>query len=381
MSTSPGLVRVTSDLGDPDRARAGGKAIGLAALLRAGLTVPATWLLPAGAEPAEPELHELAAVAPKWAVRSSATVEDGAELSYAGMFSTELDVPAADLGAAIGRVRASGGSVRAAVYRRQAAIRRQPGAGHQATGSGLPPGLMAVLLQPFRLPACSAVWLGRGADAGRLEWVTGCGDTLVAGLVTPRWEEWPATGRPAGSEPELLMCGGRPVGAACRDAQRALGGPADLELAILDSGLVWLQFRPVTVSLGRVPSRVRAGPAAAGGQLVVGSPAAGGRGTGRPLLLADAGDPRWVPGGVLLVAQTDPDWVPLMAQAAALVTAEGGMLCHAAIVARELGVPCVTGVGAAALRALAAEEAVAVDGAAGTVSVLASELADPAAPC
>ncbi|WP_039937063.1 PEP-utilizing enzyme [Streptomyces himastatinicus] len=73
---------------------------------------------------------------------------------------------------------------------------------------------------------------------------------------------------------------------------------------------------------------------------------------------------------MLLAEQTDPDWVPLMAEAAALVTAEGGMLCHAAIVARELGVPCVTGVGAAALERLAAGGPVAVDGSAGTVAIL-----------
>jgi phosphoenolpyruvate synthase/pyruvate phosphate dikinase len=78
----------------------------------------------------------------------------------------------------------------------------------------------------------------------------------------------------------------------------------------------------------------------------------------------------WEPRAVLLTDQTDPDWVPLMAEAAALVTAEGGMLCHAAIVSRELGVPCVTGVGAAALERLASSGLLAVDGTAGTVSVL-----------
>jgi pyruvate, water dikinase len=367
VSTAPALVRVTGGLGDADRARAGGKAVGLAALLRAGLTVPATWLVPVDAEPAGQELQELAAVAPRWAVRSSATVEDGAKLSYAGMFSSELDVPAADLAAAIGRVRASARNDRVAAYRERTGAAR--------TGIQL-----AVLLQPFRRPACSGLWLGRGTDAGRLEWVTGCGDALVSGTVTPRWEEWPATGPPSGSEPEPLTCGEGPVGAACRDAQRALGGPADLELAILDTGLVWLQFRPVTAGLGAVPSGAEpAGPESAGRPLVQGLPAARGRATGRALLLADASDPRWVPGGVLLAERTDPDWVPLMAQAAALVTAEGGMLCHAAIVARELGVPCVTGVGPAALRALAAGDVLAVDGSAGTVAVLTSAPGDPAA--
>ena len=42
---------------------------------------------------------------------------------------------------------------------------------------------------------------------------------------------------------------------------------------------------------------------------------------------------------------TSPDWVPLMRQAAAIVTDSGGMTCHAAIVSRELGIPCVVGTG------------------------------------
>ena len=44
---------------------------------------------------------------------------------------------------------------------------------------------------------------------------------------------------------------------------------------------------------------------------------------------------------------TAPDWVPLMRRAAAIVTDSGGMTCHAAIVSRELGIPCLVGTGAA----------------------------------
>src|SRR4051812_49941238 len=42
---------------------------------------------------------------------------------------------------------------------------------------------------------------------------------------------------------------------------------------------------------------------------------------------------------------TAPDWVPLMRRASAIVTDSGGMTCHAAIVSRELGIPCVVGTG------------------------------------
>lgn len=63
---------------------------------------------------------------------------------------------------------------------------------------------------------------------------------------------------------------------------------------------------------------------------------------------------------------TSPDWVPTLRRAAALVTDGGGMTCHAAIVARELGIPCVVGA-RTATTVLRDGEVVTVDGAAGTV--------------
>src|SRR4029079_4979475 len=50
-------------------------------------------------------------------------------------------------------------------------------------------------------------------------------------------------------------------------------------------------------------------------------------------------------GDVLVTHRTAPDWVPLMRRAAAIVTNSGGRTCHAAIVSRELGIPCVVGTG------------------------------------
>src|SRR5690606_5791274 len=49
------------------------------------------------------------------------------------------------------------------------------------------------------------------------------------------------------------------------------------------------------------------------------------------------------PGEVLVADMTDPDWEPVMKRAAAIVTNRGGRTCHAAIVARELGIPAVVG--------------------------------------
>ena len=48
-------------------------------------------------------------------------------------------------------------------------------------------------------------------------------------------------------------------------------------------------------------------------------------------------------GDVLVTDMTDPDWEPIMKRAAAIVTNRGGRTCHAAIIARELGVPAVVG--------------------------------------
>ena len=48
-------------------------------------------------------------------------------------------------------------------------------------------------------------------------------------------------------------------------------------------------------------------------------------------------------GDILVTDMTNPDYTPFMEKSAAIITNVGGMLCHAAIVSRELGVPCVTG--------------------------------------
>lgn len=54
---------------------------------------------------------------------------------------------------------------------------------------------------------------------------------------------------------------------------------------------------------------------------------------------------KFKPGSVLVTEMTDPDWEPVMKQASAIVTNSGGRTCHAAIVSRELGIPCVVGTG------------------------------------
>ncbi len=125
--------------------------------------------------------------------------------------------------------------------------------------------------------------------------------------------------------------------------------PMDIEWAKdgEDGRLYILQARPETVHRAERPSvievftiretapRERLAAGTAIGQKI-------GVGQVRRLL-----DPRFLdrfqPGEVLVAPMTDPDWEPIMKRAAAIVTDRGGRTCHAAIVSRELGVPCVVG--------------------------------------
>ncbi|MEM4623663.1 MAG: phosphoenolpyruvate synthase, partial [Desulfurococcaceae archaeon] len=82
--------------------------------------------------------------------------------------------------------------------------------------------------------------------------------------------------------------------------------------------------------------------------LVRGLPASPGVAAGVARVIFDPKSPEameFKQGDILITKMTDPDWVPLMKKAAAIVTDEGGMTSHAAIVSRELGIPCIVGTG------------------------------------
>jgi pyruvate,water dikinase len=93
--------------------------------------------------------------------------------------------------------------------------------------------------------------------------------------------------------------------------------------------------------------------------------------------LAEA--PKLVDGDVLVTHMTAPDWVPLMRRAAAIVTDSGGMTCHAAIVSRELGIPCIVGTQDATAK-LRDGEVVTVDATRGTVLEGAPARREPSVP-
>lgn len=143
------------------------------------------------------------------------------------------------------------------------------------------------------------------------------------------------------------------------------GSPQDTEWAMAEGKTYMVQSRPIT-TLGTVESD--AAPVIEVGRLLVqGLAASHGRaaGTVRVLQSADQGD-QLLAGEILVAPMTSPDWVPTMRRAVALVTDGGGVTCHAAIVSRELGVPCVVGA-RNATKVLRDGEVVTVDGALGVV--------------
>jgi len=93
-------------------------------------------------------------------------------------------------------------------------------------------------------------------------------------------------------------------------------------------------------------------------------------GAGTARIIANAREmSRVQPGDVLVSDMTDPDWEPVMKRAAAIVTNRGGRTCHAAIIARELGIPAVVGCGDATAR-IADGQAVTVSCAEGDTGVV-----------
>lgn len=103
---------------------------------------------------------------------------------------------------------------------------------------------------------------------------------------------------------------------------------------------------------------------------IVGIPASSGRARGRARWIRSADDlEAFQVGEVILAKMTSPDWGEVFRKAVAVVTQQGGMLCHAAIVAREEGIPAVVGVGDA-LEQIANDMLIMVDGEEGEILVL-----------
>jgi pyruvate,water dikinase len=324
------------------------------------------------------------------AVRSSATAEDTESASFAGMNETLLNVRGT--AAVLAAVRSCWSSLfgaRTVYYRAKR--------GFDQAGMDI-----AVVVQrqveSSRAGVMFTIDPASGArDRLVIEGAFGLGESVVSGSVSPdryvvgkdglaieqrevrRKEltiEFAADGGTAtreliGDEAEQAVLSDEEVRKVAElgvRIERHYGAPQDTEWAFDAGGEVWmLQSRPVTSIGGEDGGET--GPAGpAGEQLVKGLGAAPGiaSGTVRVIKAREQAD-ELNEGEVLVTHMTAPDWVPLMRRAAAIVTDSGGMTCHAAIVSRELGIPCVVGT-ATATTTLRAGETVTVDAGSGVIS-------------
>lgn len=356
------MTGLTSFIGVDDSH--GGKAKGLRRLMELGLPVPPGIALDRetvrglldGDLGVRTQLTEWLATAPgRLAVRSSAANEDGLQQSFAGVYESVLEVePSIDaVMESVRRVAASGRSDRTLAY-----------AG--STADTIP-----VVIQTLVEADVSGVLFSRaldpsGEDCAYVEWVRGLGDALVSGKVTPASVRIPRNVETGRLEPNRVQVG-RDLPAPShlalwtRLAEAVDAGTGslgwDVEWAIDAREQLWaLQMRPATTEV-LVPDAHRAsGPL----------PASPGVARGPVRVVDDESHPELEQGEVLVAAITEAEYIPAMKRAAAIVTEEGGLLSHAAIVARELGKPCV--VGAANARAkLAGGQVVEVNGTTGTL--------------
>jgi len=319
------------------------------------------------------------------AVRSSATAEDLPQASFAGQQETFLNVRGEQaVLRAIHEVFASLFTDRAISYR------VHQGFDHAAVALSV--GIQHMVRSDL---GASGVMFTLDTDSGFRDVVLitaswGLGETVVQGAVNPdefylykpalRSDKYPVLRRNLGSKAIKMVYA--PAGGAervqtvevpegerrrfCLDdadlitlARQALlieehyKRPMDIEWARDGaSGEIYiLQARPETVQsrAGRTIQRYalkRRGRVLATGRSI-GTRI--GAGTARVITRA-AEMPRVQSGDVLIADMTDPDWEPVMKRAAAIVTNRGGRTCHAAIIARELGIPAVVGCGDATQR-------------------------------
>lgn len=324
----------------------GGKMYGLSVLNSKGIKVPYSVVVPVGVSITKEDLQKIDSKYGHYSVRSSADIEDGEKNSFAGMFDSYLNVSADDILENIHKVKASVHNVRLKEY-------------IQANGLDQPH--MAVVIQSFKEPQYAGVWLGNSDDSGVLEWVEGNGEKLVSGSSTPHSEIWNH------QKSDLsLEYRGIKVGKKMIEYQKLVGSNADFEWMILDDELIMLQFRPVTKKVMIDDSYVDNHTDG-----YFGIPAAPGIVEGEPNYL-DSPNEEIIKDKILLAMMTDPDWFPHLINSKGAVTAYGGFLCHTAIVCRELGIPCVTGVGEDVLNILRQENSkyIEVNGNIGNIKVI-----------
>jgi pyruvate,water dikinase len=164
-------------------------------------------------------------------------------------------------------------------------------------------------------------------------------------------------------------------------AEDHYGNPQDVEWAIVKKEIFILQSRPITtIKQKTLSEKVKAGVEEGEGRILIqGQGASPGVAGGRVALVTSMKDVGKVQSGDIMVTKmTNPDMVPAMRKVAGIVTDEGGMTCHAAIVSRELGTPAVVGT-KKATSVLKEGQMVTIDGEKGLVYEGATAQAQPRA--
>ena len=324
--------------------------------------------------------------AASFAVRSSATAEDLPDASFAGQQETFLNIRGIEaVLTAIREVFASLYNDRAIAYRVHH--------GFEHADVALSAGVQRMVRSDV---GASGVMFTMDTESGFTDavFVTasyGLGEAVVQGAVNPdEWYVWKpglAAGTPAvlkrgvgGKATKMVFTDDPNVGKTTEfvdvdpaervrfsltdeeveelarlavSIEKHYGRPMDIEWGKdgVDGELYILQARPETVQSRRSGTslqryKVKGGSSA---EVLVEGRAIGQKaGAGAVRILKSADQMRDFHEGEVLVADmTDPDWEPIMKRASAIVTNRGGRTCHAAIIARELGIPAVVGTGSA----------------------------------
>ena len=317
-----------------------------------------------------------------WAVRSSATAEDLPDASFAGQQETYLNINGLDnILHAIREVFASLYNDRAIAYRVHQ--------GFAHADVALSAGIQRMVRSDL---GASGVMFTLDTESGfdEVVFITasyGLGETVVQGAVNPDefyvYKPNLAADRPAilrksvgGKAIRMIFAAGEKAGqstttvdvaAADRNRfsitddeahelaryaviiEKHYGRPMDIEWGRdgADGKLYVLQARPETVKSRETGGHLRRYRLKGKSAVLASGRAIGqkiGQGVVR-LVKSPAEMDRVKEGDVLVADMTDPDWEPVMKRAAAIVTNRGGRTCHAAIIARELGIPAVVGCG------------------------------------
>lgn len=328
------------------------------------------------------------------AVRSSATAEDSKTASFAGQNETFLNIRGeANLVEAVRRCWASLFTPRSIFYRVQQKIDHFSSA-------------IAVIVQIMVPSEVSGIIFSVDPVTGNknrivIEAIWGLGEYIVQGKVTPDHYEvnksdFKIMERQFVSQRIMLSRGRnnqnqeKPV-PLFKKGRRKLADdqiqglaklslaleehyyfPQDSEFAVSDNKIYLVQTRPITtISSNRKQDTTETKDEEEALKkmevLLTGAPASPGIVSGPVrILLAATEIDKISAGDILVAAQTNPDYVPAMKKAAAIVTDRGGRTSHAAIVSRELGIPCVVGT-EKATKILRNGEVITVNGAQGKV--------------